>query len=285
MKSYINTLADYREAPFEKEIVIGCPQKHIDAQMKHLTRAFKKTQSVETVESGDVTVLSLESEVEKFNKPTVFVTVGGGLFNAELEEKLIGHSVGEAFDITVNDKAVKVTVKQASRTVFPEPTDEMAAKYAEEHDDFAGITTVGAYREKIVKEYIEEQRQSCYYKAMDEVLNYVLTHSDWEFSDEEIEELVNEEKTFIAQQLKEEEGIDKDLSELSDEEISRIFGVPSLKELEQMISDGAEQRIAMALWASAVNGVDVKNASINEIDEDWSFLENYVKENITITEE
>ena len=284
MKSYINTLADYREAPFEKEIVISCPQKHIDAQMKHLTRAFKKTQSIQTVENGDVTVLSLESEIEKFNKPTVFVTVGGGLFNAEFEAKLVGHSVGETFEVLVDGKSVKVTVKQASRTVFPEATDEMAAKYAAEHEEFAGITTVKEYRERIVKEYIEEQRQSCYYKAMDDVLGYVLTHSDWEFSDEEIEALVNEEKTFIDGQLKD-EGAGKTYAGLSDEEISQFFGAPSREELEKMIRDGAEQRIAVALWLGAMNGIDTKNADIDEIDGDWSFLENFVKDNITITEE
>lgn len=284
MKSYINTLADYREAPFEKNVVISCPQKHIDAQMKHLTRAFKKSQSVQTVENGDVTVLSLESGIEKFNKPTVFVTVGGGLFNAEFEEKLVGHSVGETFDITVDGNAVKVTVKQASRTVFPEPTDEMAAKYAAEHDEFSGISTVKEYRERIVKDYIEEQRQSCYYKAMDDVLGYVLTHSDWEFSDEEIEASVSEEKTFIDSQLKE-EGTGKTYAELSDEEISQFFGASSREELEKMLSDGAEQRIAMALWLGAMNGIDTKNANAEDIEGDWSFLENFVKENITITEE
>lgn len=284
MKSYINTLADYREAPFEKEMVISCPQKHVEAQMKHLTRAYKKTQSVQTVESGDVTVLSLESEIEKFNKPTVFVTVGGGLFNAEFEEKIIGHSVGETFETSVDGKAVKVTVKQASRTVFPEPTDEMAAKYAAEHEDYSGITTVAEYRRKIVKEYIEEQRQSCYYKAMDDVLNYVLTNSDWEFDEEEIETSVSEEKTFIDQQLKE-EGVGKTYAELSDEEISRTFGAPSREELEKMLRDGAEQRIAMSLWLGTINGIDTKNASVDEIDGDWGFLENFVKENITITEE
>lgn len=284
MKSYINTLADYRNAPFEKNVVISCPQKHIDAQLKHLTRGFKKTQSVQAIEKGDVTVLSLESELEKFNKPTVFVTVGGGLFNAEFEEKLIGRSVGEAFEITVDCKAVKVAVKQASRTVFPEPTDEMAAKYAEAHEEFAGIATVAEYRNKIVKDYIEEKRRSCYYKAMDDILGFVLENSDWEFDDEEIENLTNEEKAFIEQQLKE-EGIDTPYAELSEEEIRRIFEAPSREELEAMFRNGSEQRIAMALWFAAVNGIDAKNLSINEIEEDWSFLENFVKENITITEE
>ena len=284
MKSYINKLADYREATFEKDVVISCPQKHIDAQMKHLTRAFKKSQSVEIVENGDVTVLALESEIEKFNKPTVFVTVGGGLFSAELEEKLIGHSVGETFEITVDGNAVKVTVKQANRTVFPEPTDEMAAKYAEAHDDFAGITTVAEYCDRIVKDYVEEQRRSCYYKAMDDVLGFVLENSDWEFDDGEVDELTTEEKTFIDQQLKE-EGIDKTIAELSDEEISQIFGVSSREELEKMLDNGSEQRIAMALWFAAVKGIDTKNISIDEIEEDWSFLEEYIKENLNITEE
>ena len=284
MKSYINTLADYRKAPFEKEIVISCPQKHIEAQMKHLTRAYKKTQSVQTVENGDVTVLSLKSEIEKFNKPTVFVTVGGGLFNTELEKKLIGHSVGEPFSITVNGTAVKVTIKQASRTIFPEPTDEMAVKYAQDHEEFSEITTVDEYRERIEKDYIEEKKESCYYKAMDQVLNYVLTHSDWVFDEKELEACVNEEKYFINQELKE-EGIDTDYTELSDDEISHHFDVSSLKELEQMISDGVEQRIAMALWVSAINGVDTKNIPLDALDGDWSFLENYVKEALTVTEE
>lgn len=284
MKSYINTLADYREAPLEREVVISCPQKHIDAQMKHLTRAYKKTQSVETVENGDVTVLSLESEIEKFNKPTVFVTVGGGLFNVEFEAQLVGHSSGETFDVTVDGKAVKVTVKQASRTVFPEATDEMVAKYAAEHDDFAEISTVEEYRARIVKDYIEEKRQSCYYNAMDDVMNYVLTHSDWEFDDEEIEASVNEEKTFIDSQLKD-EGENKTYAELSEEDISRLFGAPSREELEEMLRSGAEQRIAVTLWIGAINGIDTKNANADEIEGDWSFLENFVKENITITEE
>ncbi|MCH5317501.1 MAG: hypothetical protein J1E05_05945 [Eubacterium sp.] len=284
MKSYINKLVDYREATFDKNVVINCPQKHIEAQMKHLTRAFKKNLSVETVENGDVTVLSLESEIDKFNKPTVFVTVGGGLFNAEFEEKMIGHSVGETFEITVDGKAVKVTVKQASRTVFPEPTDEMAAKYAAEHDEFSGITTVEEYRNRIVKDYIEEQRNSCYYKAMDDILAFVLENSDWEFDEEEIEELTNEEKSFITQQLKE-EGMDKTYGDLTEEEISQHLGAPSREELEKMLRNGSEQRIAVALWLATMQKIDSKTASVDDIKGDWKFLEDFVKENLTVTEE
>lgn len=286
MKSFINVLADYRETPLEKDVTLCCPEEHILSQMKHLTRGFKKTQPADVLAKGDVAVLALESGLEKFNKPSVFVTVGGGLFDREFEEKLVGHSAGETFETTVGEQTVTVTVKQASRTVFPEPTDEMAAAYAAQHDEFAGITTVEEYRGRVVDSYLEDRHRQTLFGAMDETLGYVLTHSDWEFDEEEIAELISEEKGFINEQLKE-ENVGKELDGLTDEEIKRYLGAPSREELDKEIQNGAEQRIATALWMASVNGKDAKTASLNELEEetDWSFLENFVKENLNIKEE
>lgn len=89
MKSKINELADYREAPFQKEVTITCPDEHINVQMKHLTRKFKKTEAISEVAKGDVVVLSLVSELTKFNRPMVPITVGSHLFDEELEAQLI----------------------------------------------------------------------------------------------------------------------------------------------------------------------------------------------------
>ena len=287
MKSSINVLADYRETPFEKEVVIRCPEEQIERELRHLTRGYKKTEQVTVIEKGDVTVLALESTVAKFNKPSVFVTVGGGLFDAELESALIGHSVGETFSTESGDAVVTVTVKQATRTVFPEPTDEMAAAYAENHDDYAGIKTVEDYRRRVVDDYIKEQRRNTIFGAMDEVLGYVLTHSDWEFDEDELAACVSEEKEFVKVQLKEEQGYEKELSELTDEEVKQFFGIPSREEMEHMMESGAEQRIAMALWFAAVDGRDSSAHTREELEEasSWEFLENFVKESINITEE
>lgn len=283
MKSYINSLADYKQAEFEKEAAISCPKEHIEAQMKHLTRAFKKTEAAAVLEKGDVTVLSLESELEKFNRPTVFVTVGGGLFDKGFEEQLIGHKTGETFEVTVEGKAVRVTVKQATRTSFPEPTDEMAAAYAKEHDDFSEIKTVDEYRKKIVEKYIDEQKRSVYYKAMDDILEYVLTHSDWEFDDGEVKEMAAAEKEYIESELKEE---GKSLDALSKEELENYFGVNSLAEFDTMLQNNCERQIAMNLWMAVCNGLDPKTAGQEEINNcSWEFLENYVNDNLTIKEE
>lgn len=287
MKSKINTLADYKETPFERNITIRCPEEHIKKELHHLSRGFKKTEPVTVIEKGDVTVLALVSQVEKFNKPAVFVTVGGGLFDAGLEAALIGHTVGETFDAKAGDADVTITVKQATRTVFPEPTDEMAAAYAESHDEYAGITTVEEYRRRVVDDYIREQRGNTIYGAMDEVLGYVLTHSDWEFDESELTECVNEEKEFVKMQLKEEQGCDRDPDSLTDEEVKQFFGIPSREEMETMLRNGAEQRIATVLWCAAVDGKDAASYTIAELEEamSWEFLETFVKESIDITEE
>lgn len=284
MKSYINALADFRSAPFEKEVVIKCPDEYIDGQLKHLTRSGKKNEPASVLEKGDVAVLSLESELAKFNRPSVFITVGGGLFDKEFEETLIGRSVNETFETEKDGKAVKVTVKQAMRTVFPEPTDEMAKAYAESHDGFEGIKTVGDYCEKVKTDYIEDKRREIFYGVQDEIVQYVLTHSDWEFDEEELNTFISEEKSYINEELKAEE---ETLETVSAEKLRTMFGVESLEEFETFIKNAAEQQVAMTLWLAAVNGVDPKDVEFGGDDErlNWDFLENYVKENLKITEE
>lgn len=283
MKSYVNSLADYKQAEFEKEATVSCPEKFVEAQMKHLTRAFKKTEAVNVIEKGDVTVLALESELEKFNRPAVFVTVGGGLFDKGFEEQLIGHKTGETFEAAAEGKPVKVSVKQITRTIFPEPTDEMAAAYAKEHDDFSEIKTVSEYRKKIVEKYIEDEKNKILYDAMDGIMDYVLTHSDWEFDEEEVEETVKQEYEYINEQLKEE---GKTFEELTEEDLKAMFGVKDRSELDDMLKSGCERQIAAAIWIAVCNGLDPKTVSDEEIDKcSWEFLENYVKENINIKEE
>lgn len=286
MKSYINILADYRKTPFEKDVVIRCPEEHIQAQMKHLTRTGKKSEAVSVIEKGDVVVLSLESEMEKYNRPTVFITIGSGLFDPDFEQMLIGRNTGETFELTVQGKTVNVTVKQATRTVFPAPADEMALQYGQDHDDFEGIKTVEDYRNRVVELYLEMQRENTIYGTMDKVIEYVLSNSDWEFDDEEIQQAVKEEKEYMEQELRQEEP-DKTLRDLSEDEIQKFFGASSLEEIEEIITGGAEQRIATALWVASIKGIDSKNVSLGELEEklDWDFLEEFIKENIKIKEE
>lgn len=283
MKSSINTLADYHEAPFEREVVLRCPAEYVEKELKHLVRSLKKNEQAEILEKGVVAVLALESALPKFQKPMVPVTIGSGLFDAGLEEQLIGHRVGESFMAEAQGKPVQVTVKQASRTVYPEPTDEMAAAYAAEHEEFEGITTVEEYRQRIIEKYLKDQRDGAFYGAMEDVMNYVLTHSDWEFDDEELAELVEERRKELREELAEE---GKDFDKLTEEELKGYFDVSTFEEVGHILTSSAEQYIATALWFGAVYGKDTQSMTMDELlDLGWGFLEDYVKENLNIMEE
>ncbi len=279
MKSYINVLADYREAPFERNVTVSCPEEYVKSQLKHLTRNSKKTEKVDTVENGDVVMLSLESELDKFNRPMIPLTVGGNLFDAEFEGQLAGHRVGETFTVSVQEKTVTVTVKQASRTVFPEPTDEMAAEYAKTHEDFKDVKTVEEYRSRVIEKYLEEQKKQAFYDALDAVLDYVLTHSDWEFDESELNERKENTMQEIKEQLKEE---NKALETLTEEELNFDFGISSLDEFDEMLTRSMEQSIAQELWLMAENKVE----SLDDFEGDpFEFLQTYVENNLNITEE
>lgn len=284
MKSFIDTLADYREAPFERDVVLRCPQEHIQSQMKHLTRGYKTTKPVEKLEKGDVAVLSLESQLEKFNRPAVFVTVGGGLFDKAFEATLIGRLVGETFETIVAEKSVRVTIKQANRTVFPEPTDEMAAAYALDHDEFAGILTVAEYRNRIIDTYLADKRREVKFGAMDAIIGYVLTHSLWNFDEEEIQKLISQGKADIDERLSQE---GKVFDDLTDEEVRLIFGLSSKEEVPQALLGFSEQRIATMLWMAAMTGKDASEYSLEDLENEsnWDFLEKFVDENLNIQEE
>lgn len=279
MKSYINTLADYREAPFEKNVTIICPKEYVESQLKHLTRNYKKTEAVDVVENGDVAVLSVESELKKFNRSMLPLTVGKNLFDEEFEAQLVGHSVGGEFSVKVQNKNVDVTIKQASRTVFPRPTDEMALEYAKESEEFADIKTVDDYCNQIIDKYIDDERSQAVYNAMDEVVNYVLTHSDWEFDDSEIKEQKDIALEEVKEILKEDS---KELESLTEEELDARFGVSSLDEFDEMLTSSIEQSIASELWLMAVNNTD----NIEEFEGNpYEFLQEYVESNLNITEE
>lgn len=284
MKSSINILADYREAPFEHEVLLNCPEEYIQKQFRHLTRSLKQTLSVPVIERGDVAILSLESEIPKYNRPTVPVAVGGGIFDSELEEQLIGHRTGENFLLEVQSHPVQVTVKQITRTLFPEPTDAMAAAYAAEHEEYEGIVTVEDYRRYVTEKYYEEQKSNAVYNTMESIVNYVLTHSDWNFDEDELSDMEEEQKSEIRKEMREENG--KDFESLTEAELKGYYEVETYEELDHMIRCSCEQLIATALWLAHIYGKDAGSVSLDDLlSLEWDFLENYVKENLNIKEE
>lgn len=294
MKTIIKRLVDYRTVPFDKEIVISCPEEHVQKEFRHIVRAHKRTEKAEMIAAGDVVVLKLKSEFPKFNKSMVPVTVGGGLYDAELEEKLIGHCTGETFSVTVQAPGstpeagepvpVEVTVLQASRTIFPEADDEMVRAYAADKEELAGISTVEAYRNKVIEDYLEQARNEAFYSAMQQIADQVLAESEVIYDEEEVAEICRKEIDYERQVMKETEGIDFDA--LTDEEILQNFGIATRKKLEELVTRNTKQRLVMTIWSAMCRGKDPAVCTVDDEDSmDFEFLEQYVRENLTIKEE
>lgn len=284
MKSYINSLADYRQVPIQWEVVIACPEEQLQKEMRGVVRPYKWTETVQVISKGDVALLKLESELPKLSKGMVPVTVGSNLLDRELELQLPGHAVGETFCACVQGKTVNVTVLKCSRTVFPEPTDEMVVQYTKNHEEYAGVCTVAELQRRITVDYCERQRQDAVYDAMQQILNYVLSHSDWEFDEDELQQLNETVIESERQRLLQEEG--KDLDTISDEEIMRYFGIPDRERLMEILMSGNEQRIAMALWSTICRGLDPASCSLEDEETlNFDFLEAYVRDNLIYKED
>ncbi len=285
MKTGINKLYDYREFPFERHVIIRRPdEEYMRKKMNALARSRKETLAVEEVRKGDVVVLALESELPKFNKPMVPVTVGGGLYDAELESQLVGLHAGQTAELTVQGKRVTATVKSAKRTVFPEPTDEDVRAYAATAYDMEGVDTVAAYRAKLVEDYCTEQRNHAIYGTMQDIMDHVLTHSDWAFDEGELDEFYRESMESLRDQLRRDENLE--LDEMTDAQIKRAVGVESREALEREIRSGAEWTVASFVWSAVCNGKDPAELTMDEAAElGWDFLEKYVRDSITLEEE
>ncbi len=286
MKSYINVLADFHDAPIEKNVVIPYPTEELEKKLKAVARIGKQVISPETVGSGDVAVIAMESELPKFNKKAAFVTVGGGLLNKAFEGTLLGKKVGDFYVTEVEDKPVKVTIKQISRTIFPEPSDEMVQAYAETHDEYKGICTLEEYKERVVNDYFEEAHERATFDALNQCIEYLLTHSDFEFNDDELQEVVGSYMESVQESL--EEQCKSSMDDLTEKEMLALFDVHSKEEAMNLITSSAEREIATVLILAELHDADATDLTMDEVYGtfmDYGPIETFIKKTITIKEE
>ena len=126
MKSTIVSLASY-QALCSEPITARCSEQDIRNDIQHeidkLCLAAKQSQPVERVEKRDIVTLRLSSAKAKFQRDSLRLNVGLGLFSRELEACLPGHAVGETFAALADGTEVTVTVLDCRRMVIPAFSD------------------------------------------------------------------------------------------------------------------------------------------------------------------
>lgn len=284
MKSYINSLADYKNFEFDHEVTLSCPEEHIERQLKRVMRSNKVIENVTVLEKGDVAVIDLESSLERYNRTKLTLTVGSGLFDKELEAQLIGKTTGETFELIIKDTAVKVTVISGKRTVFPAPTDEAVKAYAATVENMEGVETVAQFCECVKQLYFKEEKQNIIFGTVNAVQDYVLTHSDWEFDPDEFQQMYDSMLEDMEQMAQESCG--KTFVEMTDEEIARETDIPTKEALLEELQIQSERSIAALLFVIVSHGMNTDKVDIEQAYElDWDFLQTYVEQNIKFTEE
>lgn len=155
---------------------------------------------------GDTVTFKTESQIPKFNKEKVTVSIGRGLYNKDLENAAVGKTVNESYYITVDDKQVTVKVLEIKRKQEPsEVTDDMAAALRLKDDDGTPVTTVEQYMAFMKKQKKMECLANVNYYIMEKLLeDYPVTECDAD----DLDRLAELERDFFEKIYREQEGID-----------------------------------------------------------------------------
>lgn len=185
----------YVEPEFEIEGYKGLKAEKVivpvsDEEVDHEIQTVRERNSREievtdrAVENGDKTVIDFEGFVDGVafeggkgeNHP---LTIGSGAFIPGFEEQIIGHNIGEEFDVNVKfpeeyheqslagkDSTFKVKLHSIAVVEYPELDDDFAV-------DVSDFNTFAEYRED-VKSKIEKRHETEAERSVDEALNKAL---------------------------------------------------------------------------------------------------------------
>ncbi len=284
MKSKVNSLVDYKTVKFEtRKVLKPISQDEIDKYLHQVVRKNKKTIQPESIEKGDIVTLKVVSAIERYNKNMVPVTVGNFMYSEELEKQLIGMKKGETKTLTVDGETVETTVLSITRTFFPEPTDEQVRAYVADIDEMKHIQSIPELISYLNETHLEEEKINANFEAIDEVIEYVLTHSDFDFDEEEIQAEFDAQMESFREGAKEEIG--KEFDELTNEDFQVYAGVASLEELEEELRQGIEWQIATLLWVATTQNLDTATVSLEDENLDTSEIEAYVTSQLEFVQE
>lgn len=127
MKSKLKRFVPLEQIEIPPEMVTTAPtaeeREQEETALREAAQALLRSHielvPVETAEEGSVVTLSLQSGLERYNRESVPVTLGLGLYSTELEAAIPGRGVGETFETTVEGEPVTVRLLCAQNRVLP----------------------------------------------------------------------------------------------------------------------------------------------------------------------
>lgn len=221
-----------------------------EAELKELAhKAIVREQMVltplpegEAAQVGDTAALKTVSDLPKFNKERVTVTLGRGLYNRELEDALVGRRVGDSVSLIVQEKPVTAMILELKRKQTPEPTDEMVEALQAKDLHNQPIHTVAEYEAFVRDEKTMEILATVNYYVMEKIMaDYPIT----DYDEEDIRILGELESEVFIRMFREQEGID--ITRQVPKEWEEDMGIHSLGEFIAMRREWYQMKIQQCL--------------------------------------
>lgn len=235
LKSKAVNTCDYHSIDISSyAIPLRADQARYERDFKNFCKRFATKEEAAEIKAQDMATISCSSENPKFQKEHITVRIGLNMYSKELEEKLIGMTVGETRAFPVGSDSVTVTVEKSIREVIPELTDELAAS--------SGISYIKT---------AEDAYMYCRYKQYDDVLEesadnasvhisrQVMEHSSFDLDSGEVETAVQ-----FASQIMNPDSLAK-IADDADMEESEVFG----KDIPSFIEDMGRHMLMSAVLA------------------------------------
>lgn len=216
-KSKLINLVDYKDMEITEDMC-GTPlnEEELQGMLEKIAKRNVITIDVEVVENGDLIVIDIDSHGERLQRDLP-ITIGLGLFNIDIESKIIGMKKNEKKSIDYNGAEVSVEVKSIKRRIPAELTDEIIVSL-----NIEGVNSVNSYKKYLIeKDLYEKKLRILCQKGID----FVLDNSEFYISEDDILVCYEENmKAYIHQAASEQMTLDeftKTLSGLTIEEFKQ----------------------------------------------------------------
>lgn len=183
MVSRIHQLKPYETVDFSAyRKIFQVDEAALSSQCQRLQNRFLRWEEGTVADLGDATLCTLTSQVPKFQKKAIPISVGAGLLPSAIEQALVGMQVGQEKTVQVDGQSVGIKLLSVKNRYLPELTDALVARL-----DLDGITTVAQLRQSLIQQQKQECASADSYEAAQYVMEatrqqseFILSQQDWQ---------------------------------------------------------------------------------------------------------
>ena len=262
-----------QQLKLRSEIIKSCPFGSIDISafvvplkadearyeqdIKKFCRKFAKKVMAQDAAEDDMATISCESENPKFQKKSITLRLGLGLYSKELEEKICGMKVGESKKVTAEGSAVTVTLLSSERELIPPLTDDLALKCSD--PDIKTAEDIKEYcRFKQYEDIVDERFDDAYSFFSKELLG----RSEFSFKEDEIQASLSEAKKSMSPNAQSNvSGEDFDIAEF-EQKLARSMLIAALfgQEMAAVTEADYEEYLEKTALASECSTEEVRSS-------------------------